>query len=171
MPRDDLEQVFRAEYARVVVVAHRVLGDEQAAEDVAQEVFLEFAASRSDAVPGPRAAGWLTVAATHRALNALRGGRRRSAREERAATDPALSAGSTPDVAEDVVRDEERSRVRGALANLPAMQASVLVLRHSGLSYADIAEALGVPVTGVGTTLRRAEAALRKELIRDGSRG
>ena len=50
--RPDLERVFRAEYPRVVAVARRVLGDAQA-EDVAQEVFMEFA--RCD-VPGSAAA-------------------------------------------------------------------------------------------------------------------
>jgi DNA-directed RNA polymerase specialized sigma24 family protein len=56
--------------------------------------------------------------------------------------------------------------VRVALARLPRHAASVLVLRHSGLSYAEVAEAMGVKVGQVGTMLRRAEAALRKELNR-----
>jgi RNA polymerase sigma-70 factor (ECF subfamily) len=40
----------------------------------------------------------------------------------------------------------------------------VLVLRHSGLSYAEVAEAMDVSAGQVGTMLRRAEAALRKEV-------
>jgi RNA polymerase sigma-70 factor (ECF subfamily) len=40
------------------------------------------------------------------------------------------------------------------------------VLRHSGLSYAEVAEAMNVKVGHVGTMLRRAESALRKELQR-----
>ena len=42
--------------------------------------------------------------------------------------------------------------------------AAVLVLRASGLSYAEVAQALGVGIGQVGTLLRRAEAALRKEV-------
>ena len=42
--------------------------------------------------------------------------------------------------------------------------ATVLVLRHNGLSYAEVAEAMNVKVGHVGTMLRRAESALRKEL-------
>ena len=79
--RTDLEDVFRAEYARVVSVAARVLGSRDSAEDVAQEVFLSFGRS---SVPAGEARGWLTVAATHTALNLLRSGRRRTAREEAA---------------------------------------------------------------------------------------
>jgi len=166
--RSDLERVFRAEYPRVVAVARRVLGDGDAAEDVAQEVFVSFAHSQ---VPASGAAGWLSVAAVHTALNTLRGSRRRRGREVRAEIDPARPLPDTaPDPADDVVRSLERARVRAALATLPQQQAAVLVLRHSGLSYADIGAALGIAASGVGTTLRRAEAALREELTREGSR-
>ena len=37
-------------------------------------------------------------------------------------------------------------------------------MRYSGLSYAEIAAALGVSTGQIGTLLRRAEAALRKEM-------
>src|SRR5207249_3848053 len=59
---------------------------------------------------------------------------------------------------------ERRRAVRQALRRLPERSASVLVLRYSGLSYAEVAEALGVGVGQIGTLLRRAEERLRKEL-------
>ena len=155
--RSDLEQVFRADYPRVVAVAARVLGSRDQAEDVAQEVFLAF--SRSS-VPAAEAGGWLSVAAAHTALNLLRSGRRRDAREVATAGDTATS----PDVADTVITAEERHEVRRALARLPRKQAVALVLRHSGLSYAEVATALDMPPGSVGTTVRRAESALRKEL-------
>ena len=61
--------------------------------------------------------------------------------------------------------NEDRRRVREALARLPQKPAAVLVLRASGLSYAEVAQALGVGTGQIGTLLRRAEAALRKEVI------
>ena len=61
---------------------------------------------------------------------------------------------------------DERRGVRGALARLPRRQAVALVLRHSGLSYAEVAAALDLSPDSVGTTVRRAESALRKELNR-----
>jgi RNA polymerase sigma-70 factor (ECF subfamily) len=157
--RADLEQVFRVAYPRVVAVAARVLGSRDEAEDVAQEVFLAFGRS---SVPAGEASGWLSVAAAHTALNHLRSGRRRAAREEAARDDD----GPSPDVADTVVTLDERRRVRAALARLPQRQAVALVLRHSGLSYAEVAASLDLSPGSVGTTVRRAESALREELNR-----
>jgi RNA polymerase sigma factor (sigma-70 family) len=157
--RPDLEDVFRSTYRRVVGVAARVLGTRSEAEDVAQEVFLAFGRS---SVPADQAMGWLSVAAAHTALNHLRSGRRRASREEAVGDGDAVS----PDVADAVVTLDERRRVRAALARLPRRQAVALVLRHSGLSYAEVAAALDLSPGSVGTTVRRAESALRKELNR-----
>ena len=159
--RDDLEEVFRRDYRRVVGVAARVLGSRDAAEDVAQEVFLSFGRS---SVPAGEATGWLSVAAAHTALNVLRSGRRRTSREEATAASPVA-----PDAAEEALALEERARVRAALARLPRKQAMALVLRHSGLSYAEVAAALDLSPGSVGTTVRRAESALREELNRHAS--
>jgi RNA polymerase sigma-70 factor (ECF subfamily) len=150
--RHDLDEVFRREYPLVVGVAARVLGSRESAEDVAQDVFLSF--SRTS-VPADEARGWLSVAAAHTALNALRSGRRRTSREETAA---AAEDVVVSDVAETVVTLEERSRVRAALARLPHKSAVALVLRHSGLSYAEVAAALDLSPGSVGTTVRRAES-------------
>lgn len=156
--RGDLEMVFRRHYTAVVGVAARVLGSRSEAEDVAQEVFLSFGRCT---VPAGQAGGWLSVAAAHTALNHLRSGRRRTDREV-AVFD--REAATVPDVADDVLTREARGQVRAALAALPRTQAVALVLRHSGLSYADVATALDLSPGSIGTTIRRAEAALRKEL-------
>ena len=160
--QSDLEQVFRAAYPRVVGVAARVLGSRDEAEDVAQEVFLAFARS---SVPAGAATGWLSVAAAHTALNHLRSGRRRASREEAVGNGDSVA----PDVVDTIVTLDERRRVRAALGRLPRQQAVALVLRHSGLSYAEVAAALDLSPGSVGTTVRRAESALRKELNRHAS--
>jgi RNA polymerase sigma factor (sigma-70 family) len=161
--RDDLAEVFRRDYPLVVGVAARVLGSRDLAEDVAQEVFLAFGRTE---VPVAEARGWLSVAAAHTALNVMRSGRRRASHEVAAAT---AQATVVSDVAETVVTQEERRAVRSALGRLPRTQAVALVLRHSGLSYADVAAALDLSPSSVGTTVRRAESALRKELNRHAS--
>ena len=59
--------------------------------------------------------------------------------------------------------------LRTALARLPQKPAAVLVLRSSGLSYSEVAEAISVSTGQIGTLLKRAEAALRKEVNRESS--
>lgn len=159
--RGDLEEVFRREYGAVVRVARRVLGSGREAEDVAQEVFIAF--SRA-AVPPERVRGWLLAAAAHTALNAVRSDSRRARRESAAAVPERL-----PDAADEVLARDDRARVRAALGRLPQSQGLVLVLRHSGMTYQEVAAVLAMPVSSVGTTLRRAEAAVRKELETDES--
>ena len=97
----------------------------------------------------------------HTALNRIRSRRRRERREladsnnrEKTELDPQLM----------VEIEEERRQVRRALSRLPRKAASVLALRYSGLSYVEVGAALGVGANQVGTLLRRAEHALRKEM-------
>ena len=157
---DAFEALFRAEYGRVVGIARRVLRDPDEAADVAQEVFL--AALRGRVALRPRAGGWLHAAAAHTALNHLRAARRLGERQARAVR---AGAGRDGDGAPDRLLEasEERRLVRRLLARMPERQAAILVLRHSGLSYAEVAVALGLKPGSVGTLLRRAELAMRKE--------
>jgi RNA polymerase sigma factor (sigma-70 family) len=154
------ESLFRAEYARVVGIAHRVLADQAMAEDVAQDVFISF--YRAHPAQAPYAPAWLHAAAAHAALNALRGRDRRSRRE--AAEAVPVDAAAVDDPAETVAASETRDEVRAVLARLPERSSAMLALRYAGLSYAEIAAALDVRASSVGTLLRRAEDAFRREL-------
>ena len=158
---DSFEALFSAEYGRVAGIANRVLADPHEAEDVAQEVFIDF--NRLHSASAPYAAAWLYRAAAHKALNRVRGRRRREKRELSQATD---EGAQTVDPQHMLEVSENRRLVRQALARLAPKPATVLVLRASGLSYAEVAQALGVGIGQIGTLLRRAEAALRKEVIR-----
>lgn len=156
-----LERLFRSEYARVVATACRVLGDWHEAEDVAQETFLLFHERH------PTDAGfvrwWLYRTASNIALTRVRSRQRRQRREvqqHRAAPD------RTVDPLELLEARERQRLVREALHRIDPKKARILCLRYSGLSYKELEAALGLRLDQVGTLLRRAEAALEKELDR-----
>jgi len=154
------ERLFLREYARVAGIAFRVLGDAVGAEDVAQDVFVSF--YRKHDPEASYAPSWLYAASAHTALNAVRGRKRREKRETSAAPD--LERVADPEA--DAIASEDRAEVRAALARLPERAATLLVLRHSGLTYAEVAAALGIGVDQVGTRLRRAQDAFKREVIR-----
>src|ERR1700682_135029 len=81
---ESFEALFLAEYARVAGIANRVLADPHEAEDVAQEVFIDF--HRLHSANAQYAPAWLHRAAAHEALNRLRGAKRRQRRELAQAT-------------------------------------------------------------------------------------
>lgn len=164
------ERLFAQEYGRVASIAFRITRNAEDARDVAQEVFLRLPRSR---VVSGNARGWLYQAAAHAALNAVRSRRRQSRREERAfflhrpLEDEADGAADPQRVAE---RSAEAAMVRAALTRITFKEAKILALRYAGLSYREIAEALGVDAAQIGTRLARAERALKREIERETSR-
>jgi RNA polymerase sigma-70 factor (ECF subfamily) len=134
--------------------------DTDEAEDVAQDVFVSF--YRKHPAEAGYAPAWLHAAAAHTALNSIRTRERRGrrdavhAREHDRAIDPQHAAETT----------ETRAEVRAALARMDERAASLLALRYSGLSYDEIAAALGLRKSSIGTLLSRAEDSFRKEVTR-----
>ena len=153
------ERLFRAEYARFLRIAYRVVADQGEAEDVAQDVFIAF--YRSHPADASYAAPWLHRAAAHTALNVVRSRTRRAAREER----DAAGREAIGDPEDAALQRERAAEVRSALARMPRGAAELLALRYSGLSYAEVAAATGTKIDQVGTRLRRAHDAFRREVL------
>jgi RNA polymerase sigma factor (sigma-70 family) len=158
--------LFAQFYPELFGLVHHVLGDRMEAEDVLQEAFLKlFDEADLQARPDAEVGAWLRRVGLNLAFNRLRSLRRAQARLERVGRlargddDPVDSDLSGPAGA--VVRQEERAAVRRALAEVPERQRDCLLLRHSGYSYAEIAETLGLAVGSVGVLLARADHAFR----------
>jgi RNA polymerase sigma-70 factor (ECF subfamily) len=157
-PTSAFEDLFDQHWNRVWGVLFRLTGDQDEAEDLALEAFWRLYRRPPQDL---NLAGWLYRVATHLGLNALRSRKRRRRYEEEAGY---LEANPRDrfDPAAEVELAEQRRSVRQVLAGMNARSAQLLVLRHSGLSYAEIAAALGVAATSIGTLLARAEADFEK---------
>lgn len=155
------EEVFRRYYATVYAVLLRITGSPEEAEDLAQEVFLRLYQQPIGARPETNLAGWLYRVATNLGFNALRSRQRTRLRLLRWARLEGPLYGDRDSPAEAAERSADAEAVRRALAGLSTRDRTALILRHSGVSYAEIAAALGVKTGSVGTILVRAERALR----------
>jgi RNA polymerase sigma-70 factor (ECF subfamily) len=150
----EFETVFVQHYTRVYGVLFRLVGDRDEAEDLALETFWRLwqrPPARSENL-----AGWLYRVATHLGYNALRAAKRRLRYEEEAGRD-AIDIASLPDPAHEADRRAERTRARDTLRRMSPRDAQLLILRHSGFSYKEIAAALNVSPNSIGTLLARAE--------------
>jgi RNA polymerase sigma-70 factor (ECF subfamily) len=146
------ESLFLRHYAQVYRVLYSLVGGREQAEDLAQETFLALYRQPPALEMGATLIAWLCRVALNRGYNLLRGERRERARAERLA-EPSAQL----DPHAELVRAEERTRVRAALARLPERQGKLLLLRYAGLSYAEIAAVVEVAPGSVGTLLARAE--------------
>jgi RNA polymerase sigma-70 factor (ECF subfamily) len=143
-------------------LAHRIVGDRNAAEDVAQEAFLSIWRSRAgyDRARGSVRA-WVLGIVRNRAIDALR----RDARPgvpQLAFDDDALLESRPAEERTDseAARRETAREVRGALSDLPNDQSKVIQLAYfGGFSHSEIAEMLGMPL---GTVKGRMRLGLEK---------
>lgn len=154
--------VFLQHYARIVDILARVLGDRSNAEDVANDAFWRLyhqPAMQTDGNIG----GWLYRTATNLGIDALRASGRRRQYEE--ASHQTSSAKISDGPLDSVLRKEKCRKVRRALSLIKPAQAQLLILRSSGFSYKELAEALDVKTSGIGTMLNRAEEEFRNHYI------
>ena len=132
----------------------RVLRDAAQSEEVAQEALLEVwrTAGRFDPERG-QAMAWVMTIAHRRAVDRVRSERAAAQREARAASsaDPPRA----DEVAETVASSLEAERVRHCLDGLTgAQRESITLAYYSGLSYPQVASALGVALGTVKTRIR-----------------
>jgi RNA polymerase sigma-70 factor (ECF subfamily) len=152
----------------------RYLGDDDLADDVFQNTFVQVYLKIQQYEPGRPARPWLYAIATNQAIDALR---RRNRRADQRA-DAAVSAdedghprplfellpapGDGP--ADSADRAEQRERVRAAVDRLPDLLRQVVILAYfQGLKYRDVADALDIPVGTVKSRLHAALARLTEE--------
>ena len=150
--------VFLQHYARIVAILVRLLGDLSHAEEVANDALWRLYRQPALQVDG-NVGGWLYRTATNLGIDALRASGRRRRYEEAAVGDKDEGGASGP--LNDLLREEKCRRVRAVLALIKPTQAQLLILRSSGLSYKELADALDVKVSGIGTMLNRAEEEFR----------
>ena len=157
----DFETLFHEYWSKVCRLLDHMLGDSAEAEDLALEVFWRLSQRPHLGNEGQNPGGWIYRVATNIGYNALRSRNRRKYYELSAGTDQVENT-DYHNPAQELEVIEERRQVRKILAKMKPRSAKILVLRYSGLTYTEIADALKVSPNSVGTLLARAEREFEK---------
>ena len=156
---------------RIQGAIYRIVGSEEEARDLAQETFLKAYRALGAFKRQARFSSWLYQIALNLCRDRLRRRRGKTLVSLDALSEDggALAVGTGPEIVEAL----DLSRVvAAAVAALPEEQREVIVLKeYEGLTFLEIAEVLGLPVSTVKTRLYRGLGHLRQRLVRQGIRG
>ena len=153
---------------------YRIVGQSEDARDLSQEVFLKAYRALGTFKQEARFSSWLYRIALNTCRDRLRRRRGRSQVSlDEVDESRQLAAGLGGPTALELVEARDLARtVREAMAELPDEQREVIALKeYQGLTFVEIAEATGVPVSTVKTRLYRGLGRLRHQLERQGLRG
>lgn len=145
-------------------VAYRFVGNEEDARDITQSVFIIVMQTAHRYKPEAKLTTWLYRVAVNRCLNhrSRASSRLRDLQNQRDIPErvPAPEDDQPDRIME---RAEQMARLRKALLQLPDRQRMALVLkRFEGMSYEEIAEALGCSKSSVESLLFRARRSIRR---------
>ena len=160
--RDAFETLYRSYWQPLYAFAFRYVRSKPDAEDVTQEVFLRIWRGGADWLPAGQVSNYLYLAVRNAARDRLARAavaRRGWWRLEQAET--------TQEFQCDLESRELAAAVERALAALPSKRAAVCRLRLiDGLSYAQIADRLGIGTKTVETQLARGLKTVREQIRR-----
>ena len=167
----DIDRLFKTYHATLVRYLTRRLGDRDWADEVAQETFVRVL--RQETIVNERA--WLFAVATNLVRDEARKDARRRKHLELLRHEAEVEADAEPEPST-ADKAQETAFARKALDALAERDRLALLMREEGLDYKEIAEALELSFSSVGTTLARARRRLAESyeaLVRerDGGKG
>lgn len=165
------EVLIRKYQRQVVNTAYLMMGSREAAEDIAQEVFIKIYHKLSQYTPETSFYAWVYRMTTNTCIDEIRKKKLYKFISLDFLTEDGLESISpkkeqTPPVSE-FQEDERNEVVRKALQLLKPEHREVLVLReYDNFGYNEIAEALGISVAAVKSRIFRARSELRDVLLK-----
>jgi RNA polymerase sigma-70 factor, ECF subfamily len=157
-PLPDFAEIVRRHQSMVFSICMHFLADRSAAEELAQDVFLQLYISLSTLKSEDHVKFWLRKVTAHRCID-----------HQRSRTAPQISLEDAPEpaapaYATDPFLEKKVHQFVATLADKPRM---VVILRYQeDMSPEDIAEALAMPVATVKSHLQRSLALLREKMTR-----
>lgn len=160
LPMLSFDDVFTLHHRAVYRAVYSIVRDNGIAEDVTQEVFLQYYRHRETAPGDEGLRPWLLRVGINAARNAVRGRTRSMAREDAFVKNEIDTFAPAPDV--EYERQTKIEEARRALEKIKEPMRSCLMLQQQGLSYQEIAATLEVNNSYVGSLIARG----RKEFVK-----
>lgn len=170
---DGFEELVRRYQRPIINYIFRILGDQDAALDVSQEVFIKVYNSIDKYSREYKFSTWLYRIAHNAAIDHLRRNSNNVQSLESEGADGVYevqlrSPGRDPEQEQE--RNEQIHEIESTIAEMPPAYRELLLLRHAGeLSYEEMAEVTGLPLGTVKNRLFRAREMLREMLIKRGT--
>ena len=154
----------------IYALAYRVIGREEDARDVCQETFLRAFRALNGFRGQAKFSSWLYRIALNLCRDWIRKERRTpvvQAPEELELLEMAAVREPTASVEDLVARRELTRIVERAMARLPEEQRTAIILKeYHELTFQEIADLVGCPLSTVKTRLYQGLAVLRRELVK-----
>jgi len=145
----DFDDLFERLYPSLYRYLHRLTGDADVAEDIAQETFVRLLRQQ---LPEEEIRPWLFTVA----MNLVRDRARKNERRQRLLGGAPTMVSVEMRADDRVEQAEQIESVRVALQKLSERDRQLLLMREEGFKYEEIAAAVGVAPASVGTLIARA---------------
>jgi RNA polymerase sigma factor (sigma-70 family) len=157
--------IVRRHGSMVMGVCRTILRDHHESEDAFQATFLLLVRDARRLRVSDTVGPWLHEVAVRVCLAARRASIRRDRLQAQAATRAAVGRGGQPGPHVEAERNEVAELVHAEIARLsPHLRSCVVMCDLEGMTYAQAARTLGVPIGTVQSRLARARTRLRKRL-------
>jgi len=170
---DSFNELIRRWERPIYALAYRQIGREEDARDVCQETFLRAFRALKGFRGQAKFSSWLYRIAINLCRDWMRRERRTpvmQAPEDVDLMDLAAASGPSESIEDRISRNDLSRAVERAMAVLPEEQRAAIVLKeYHGLTFQEIADLVGCPLSTVKTRLYQGLTVLRRELARTGT--
>ncbi len=157
MPDNSLEILWDQMHIRLCRFVCSRFADEADAEDILQDVFLKIHASLDSVRHAERLESWIYQIARHSVADYYRGRRQQVPLTELAVND---------DYPEEDAAESLAPSIRDIVQSLPEPYREALILtEYQGLSQVELAQRLGISVSGAKSRVKRARQKVRDILL------
>ena len=155
------QEIYTENYPRMLGIAYKMVGDDDTASDIVQEVFIYLFDKLNNGNVIIHLNTWLYRATINKSIDCLRN-------QKRFRTIESLKASKLGTTDEDEIEKiETTTAITNAISKLKSKEKALVVLYSEGLSYKDLAFATGIKYSSVGKLLSRALDKLKNELKKE----